>query len=218
MSRQFNTLVNEALVVEKELRRLAPDKPSLRCFIAECLSRAGEGYPAVEELKARLTDPAFERSSGTGAYLRNVTREIIGGRFREPPPRERIGNLYWNQKDQAILELGGAEKLFLAWVIAAERASQLSPELFGTVEDLQAHRSRLAELEAKRGELHERIATSWNTSDVVLGKIGSDFAALVSWKMAPDVPVGNRDIAARLIDALLQEHEAGEAEPEARSA
>ena len=44
--------------------------------------------------------------------------------------------MYWNQKDQAVLELGGhPEKLLLLWVIAAELAYQQNADVFGTVED-----------------------------------------------------------------------------------
>ena len=48
-------------------------------------------------------------------YVRHLTREVAGGRLPEPPAKQRIGRMYWNQKDQAVLELGGhAEKLFLS--------------------------------------------------------------------------------------------------------
>jgi hypothetical protein len=66
--------------------------------------------------------------------------------------------MYWNQKDQAVLELGGhAEKLFLLWVVAAELAYHQNPGVFGTIEDLAAHKARIAELGAKRAQLHERF-------------------------------------------------------------
>ena len=38
MTRQFDAAVDVALEIERELRVLTPDRPSLRCFIAECLS------------------------------------------------------------------------------------------------------------------------------------------------------------------------------------
>jgi hypothetical protein len=141
--RKFDELVNDALQTERELRALVPNKPSLRCFIAECLDRAGESYEAVEILKERLAEKLFGLHSGCGTYIRHLTREIASGRLREPPAKERIGGLYWNQKDQAVLELGGhAEKLFLLWVIAAELAYQQNAHVFGTVEDLAAHQAR----------------------------------------------------------------------------
>lgn len=215
MSTKFNELVTEALGVERELRLLTPDRPSLRCYVAECLERAGATYPEVEEIKARLEDPNFERHSGQGAYTRDVARFIANGRLPEPPLAARIGAMGFNMKDQAVFELGGhPEKLFLLLVIAAERAHQSNPKVFGTVEDLGAHKARGAELEGKRRELHERIARGWDTSDVVLGAITSDFAALVTWKVAPGVPVGKDGIAERLIDALL----AREDEPAALAA
>ncbi len=66
--------------------------------------------------------------------------------------------MYWNQKDQAALELGGqAAKLFLLWVISAQQTYRQNPVVFGTVEDLAAHKAPLAELEARRAELHGRF-------------------------------------------------------------
>ncbi|MGH8589178.1 MAG: hypothetical protein ACREXX_07515, partial [Gammaproteobacteria bacterium] len=137
MSKRFNELVTEALEVEREYRALTSDRLSLRCYIAECLARAGESYAEVEAIKERLADPVWERHSGCGAYIREVTRQIAGGKLPEPPAKDRIGRLGWNQKDEAVLELGGKpERLFLLFVIAAERAAALGTGGFGTVEDL----------------------------------------------------------------------------------
>jgi len=74
--------------------------------------------------------------------------------------------MYWNQKDQAVLELGGhPEKLFLLRVVAAELAYQQNADVFGTVEDLAAHKAKLAELEAKRKELCARFpSTLWRSA------------------------------------------------------
>ncbi|MGH8569567.1 MAG: hypothetical protein ACREXU_16560, partial [Gammaproteobacteria bacterium] len=83
MSKRFNELVTEALEVERELRVLTPDRPSLRCWIALYLDRAGESYEGVEGVKARLADPLFERHSGCGAYLREVTHLIAERKLPE---------------------------------------------------------------------------------------------------------------------------------------
>jgi hypothetical protein len=209
MSKKFDELIHEALQVEREIRSLSGDKPSLRCFIAECLARADASYDEVEAVKERLAEKLFGLHSGCGAYIRNVTREIASGRLPEPPVKKRIGGLYWNQKDQAVVELGGhAEKLFLLWVVAAELAHQENPGVFGTVEDIEKHKARLAELEKKRGELHKKIPTGWSNDDVIIGRIGSDFAALISWRRAPDIAVGMGPEA--LIDELLDGGEANE--------
>lgn len=205
MSKRFDELVTEALAVEKELRALSGDKPSLRCFISECLTRSGESYEAVEQAKERLLEPVFGRKSGCSAFVRDLTRQIANGRFPAPPEAKRIGSLYFNQKDEAVMELGSRpERLFSLWVISAELAAQQSPGVFGTVEDLEKHKARLAELEAKRKDLHKRIPSAWDNSDIIVGRITSDFAALITWRMAPDCPVGNRDVAERLIDWLLE--------------
>jgi hypothetical protein len=208
MSRKLEELVNETLQVEREIRGLSGDKPSLRCFIAECLTRSGESYEAVEQVKERLLDPVFSKKSGCSAFVRDLTRQIANGRFPTPLEAKRIGSLYFNQKDEAVMELGGQpERLFSLWVIAAELAHHQNPGVFGTVEDIAAHKARLGELEAKRKELFAKIPKSWDTSDIIVGRITSDFAALITWKMAPDCPVGNRDVAERLVDWLLEQDE-----------
>jgi hypothetical protein len=217
MGHKFHELVAEALSVEKELRALLPGKLSLRCFISECLSRADSTYPEVEEIKARLEGADFERNSGTGAYIRDLTREIASGHLREPPERERIGKMYWNQKDQAVLELGGhPEKLFLLWVIAAELAYQQNADVFGTVEDLRAHKLRISELEAKRKELYARFPSTWAHGDLHIGRITSDGAALITFAKAPgEVPVHPFESAGeRLVEYLMRQ----EADAEAKAA
>jgi hypothetical protein len=107
MSKQFDALVTEARDAERELRALTPGKPSLRCFIAECLERADANYSDVEQLKERLTDPMFGLTSGCATFIRDLARQIANGKFPGPPEKRRVGALYFNQKDQAIMELGG---------------------------------------------------------------------------------------------------------------
>jgi hypothetical protein len=219
MTRQFDAAVDVALEIERELRALTPDRPSLRCFIAECLARADATYEEVEAVKDRLAEKLFGLQSGCGTYIRHLTREIASGRLPEPPEKKRIGGLYWNQKDQAVLELGGrAEKLFLLWMVAAELAYQQNPDVFGTVEDLWAHntvedfgahKAKLAELEAKHKELYARFPSTWAHGDLHIGRITSDGAALITFSKAPgEVPVHPPETAGeRLVEYLLRKHE-----------
>jgi hypothetical protein len=214
MTRQFDATVDVALEVERELRALIPGKPSLRCFIAECLNRADASYDEVEAVKERLAEKLFGLHSGCGTYIRHLTREIAGGRLPEPPAKERIGKLYWNQKDQAVLELGGhAEQLFLLWVIAAELAYQQNADVFGTVEDLAGHKARIAELEAKRKELYARFQSTWGHNDLHIGRITSDGAALITFAKAPgEVPVHPPETSGeRLVEYLLRQEREAEA-------
>ncbi|MGI8426726.1 MAG: hypothetical protein ACR2M4_09070 [Actinomycetota bacterium] len=208
MTRQFDAPVAVGLEIERELRLLTPDRPSLRCFIVECLARADATYEEVETLKERLAEKLFGLHSGCGTYIRHLTREIAGGRLREPPEKERIGKMGWNQKDEAVLELGGRpEKLFLLWVIAAEIAYQRNADAFGTVEDLAAHKARIAELQANRAELHKRFPSAWAHGDLHIGRITSDGAALITFaKAAGEVPVHPPETAGeRLVEYLLRQ-------------
>jgi len=100
--------------------------------------------------------------------------------------------------------------LFLLWVIAAELAYQQNADLFGIVEDLAAHKAKLAELEAKRKELYARFPSTWAHGDLHIGRITSDGAALITFRLAPgEVPVHPPETAGqRLVEYLLrQEHE-----------
>jgi hypothetical protein len=175
------------------------------------LSRADATYEEVEAVKERLAETLFGLKSGCATFIRDLTRQIASGRFPEPPAKQRIGALYFNQKDQAVMELGAhAERLFLLWVISAELAYQQNPEVFGRVEDLPAHKARIAELEANRAELHKRFPSTWAHGDLHIGRITSDGAALITFKLAPgEVPVHPPETAGeRLVEYLLrQEHE-----------
>jgi hypothetical protein len=217
MSKQFDTLVSEALDAERELRALTPGKPSLRCFIAECLARGDADYSDVEQVKERLADPMFGLRSGSATFIRDLSKQIANGKFPYPPEKRRVGSLYFNQKDEAVMELGAQpERLFLLWVIAAELAYQQQPDAFGKVEDLAAHKARIAELEAKTKDLYAKFPSTWKHEDLVIGKITSDGAALITFAKAPgEVPVHHpRDAGERLTDWLLRQ----EAKPKSREA
>ena len=95
MTRQFDAAVDVALEIERELRALTPDRPSLRCFIAECWARGDATYEEVEAVKERLAEKLFGLHSGCGTYIRHLTREIASGRLCEPPEKERIGKMCW---------------------------------------------------------------------------------------------------------------------------
>jgi hypothetical protein len=208
MSRNFDATVDVALEIERELRRLTPGKPSLRCFISLCLERAGEDYSAVEQVKERMTEPVFALKSGCAVFIRDLSRQIASGRLHEPPAKGRVASLYFNQKDAALMELGGQpERLFLLWVVAAEVAYQQEPGVFGTVEDLAGHKARIAELAAQCEELHERFPSSWAHNDLHIGKITSDGAALITFAKAPgEVPVHPAETAGqRLVEYLLRQ-------------
>jgi hypothetical protein len=206
MSKKFEELVTEALVVEKELRALSGDKPSIRGWVDACLKRGGLDYEDVEATKERLGgDYLKTRAVDSGAYLRDVRKYIMSGSMKEPPEAARVTKMYFSQRDGAVAELGGEKRmLFALFAVAAESVYQEKPELFGGIDDIDGHKAKVAQLAARREELHRRIPTAWDNSDVVIGRITSDFAALITWRMAPDCPVGNRDVAERLIDHLLE--------------
>jgi hypothetical protein len=203
MSRKFDELVTEALVVEKELRALSGDKPSIRGWVDACLKRGGLDYEDVEATKERLGgDYLKTRAVDSGAYVRDVRKYIANASLKEPPPADKILKLYWAQRDGAVSELGGEPRmLFALFAIAAESVYQEKPELFGGIDDIDARKARVAQLASRREELHKRIPASWDNSDVVIGRITSDFAALITWRRAPLIAVGMGPEA--LIEELL---------------
>ncbi len=166
MSKRFNELVTEALEVERDLRALSGDKPSIRGWVSACLSRGGLVYEDIEAVKERLGGDFLQtRMVDSGAYCRDLRRYIVNGSVREPPRADRIGAMYFSQRDGAIAELGGESKMLFALVATvAEKVYQERPELFGGIDDIDAHRERIAELEAKRAEVYRRFPTTWVTT------------------------------------------------------
>ena len=49
------------------------------------------------------------------------------------------------------------------WVVAAELAYHQNPGVFGTIDDLPAHKARIAELGAKRAQLQERFPSTFDS-------------------------------------------------------
>lgn len=97
--------------------------------------------------------------------------------------------------------------LFALVAIAAEQVYQEKPELFGGIDDIDAHKARIAELEAKRAELHKRFPSTWAHGDLHIGRIRSDGAALITFAKAPgEVPVHPPETAGeRLVEYLLRQ-------------
>jgi len=89
-------------------------------------------------------------------------------------------------------------------VVATELAYQQNADVFGTVEDLTAHKAKLAELEAKRAELYAKFPSSRVHGDLHIGRITSDGAALITFRLAPaEVPVLPPETAGqRLVEYL----------------
>jgi hypothetical protein len=209
MSKQFDLLVNEALDAERELRALSDDKPSIRGWVDACLKRGGLTYEDIEDVKERMGgDFMHAKMADSGPYVRDVRKYILNESIKEPPLADKITKLYFSQRDGAISELGGeARMLFALWALAAEWVYREKPELFGGVDDLDAHKARIAELEAKVKELYARFPSMWKHEDLVIGKITSDGAALITFRHAPgEVPVHHpRDAGERLVDWLLRQ-------------
>ena len=173
--------------------------------------RADATYEEVEALKERLAEKHNSVHSGSARI-----RPTPNARNRKRPPPGATGE---GADRQDVLEPEGSGGPGAGWpsgevvpalVIAAELAYQQNADVFGTVEDLGAHKAKLAELEAKRKELYARFPSTWAHGDLHIGRITSDGAALITFKLAPgEVPVHPPETAGeRLVEYLLRkEHE-----------
>ena len=103
--------------------------------------------------------------------------------------------------------------LFALVAIVAEQVYQERPELFGGIDDIDAHKARIAELEAKRKELYARFPSTWAHGDLHIGRITSDGAALITFAKAPgEVSVHPPESAGeRLVEFLLRQENETEA-------
>jgi hypothetical protein len=153
----------------------------------------------------------------SGPYVRDLRKYLLNQSIKEPPAANRIGKLYFAQRDGAIAELGGeARMLFALWAIAAEQVYQEKPELFGGIDDIDGHKARIAKLETKTKDLYSKFSSTWKHDDLWIGKITSDGAALICFAKAPqEVPVHPPATAGeRLVDWLLRQ----ETKPEREAA
>lgn len=112
MTRQFDAAVDVTLEIERELRALSADKPSIRGWVSACLWRGGLVYEDIEVAKERLGgDFLHTRMVDSGAYCRDLRKYIAGGSLKEPPTADKIGKMYFSQRDGAVAELGGEPKM-----------------------------------------------------------------------------------------------------------
>ena len=81
MGHKFHELVTEALSVERELRALTPDKPSLRCFISECLRG-----PTPRIRKSRRSRRVWRRNKLERLRLRRIHQTLNARNRKRPPP------------------------------------------------------------------------------------------------------------------------------------
>jgi hypothetical protein len=75
VSKKFEELVTEALAVEREIRAMSGDKPSIRGWVDACLKRGGLVYEDVEDVKARLFLPLM----GGAAHLGMEEAKLVPG-------------------------------------------------------------------------------------------------------------------------------------------
>ena len=213
MSRQFDAAVDVALEIERELRLLSSDKPSIRGWVSACLSRGGLVYEDVEAVKERLggdflqtrmVDAALtaETCAGTSPAGAKGTSRATTRSGRCILPKETALSPSWEASRRCC---------FALVAIVAEQGLPREAELFGGIDDIDAHRARLAELEAKRKELYARFPSRGLMATLHIGRITSDGAALITFAKAPgEIPLHPFSTAGeRLIEFLLRkEHEA----------
>jgi hypothetical protein len=89
MTRQLDAAVDVALEIERELRVLTPDKPTLRCFIAECLARGDATYEGRGSQRATGGE-AFRAALGMRDLHPTLDPGLQATAF--PSPRQRSGS------------------------------------------------------------------------------------------------------------------------------
>ncbi|MGH8507393.1 MAG: hypothetical protein ACREVH_01540 [Gammaproteobacteria bacterium] len=184
MSERFESLVAEAVEAERAYRAHTGGRLSLGAFVSEALE-AGDSTPArISALRKKLED-RLDRLRGVRIYLRSV-EGVIGAGHAGRPPKSFKGACFAgrDEADQELRVFGG--NMFELWAIAAENLAARNPEVFGQVDDAKAYDAATADLKTRRQDLFSRIGKEFDQTDLQIGRITSDGAALITFKLAAD--------------------------------
>lgn len=209
MSRKFDQLVKEACAAEHALRNhTACRQLSLQCFVSEALRACSSTEEKLSEFQAKLAERNGTAMPlrGIAMYMRAIKPMIQSGKVYRPPLK--YSKTCFPGRDLAEPELRDlGASIYHLWAIAATEVAERHPEAFGAIDDLSGFEEKEAALKVRRDELCARVGKEWSQDDLEIGEIKSDGAALITFKLAPNmVPVApRRDCGLRLVNYLCKQ-------------
>lgn len=207
---EFERLVCRAVCAEKEFRAASEaPKMSIEAIRAECIRRCDSTTENLNRLRELLTEQP-QRFASCRGFVRQVMKWFSDGRVSSGVPQNTT-RMSTPSRDGAITELlGTCFSLYLLWAIAAENVHAKNPGVFGQVEDPGAWQEKQMELKKRADALIEEISQTFAPHDTVVGDVGADGRALITFRIAPGrVPIAPlRDCGRRLVNHLIDSGEA----------
>lgn len=205
MSKKFEALVKEAIAADIEYdAHMHKPRLTAQAFVGECLHRGNSDLTKIATLEIAIAERR-DFQPGIVAYLRHIEGMIGQGRCSRAP--KSYTHMNFPARDEAKSELQAFNgNLFELWALAAQHEAVRHPEVFGTIEDWPAWEAKAAELKSKRDTLFERIGREFDQSDLVIGEVRSDGAALITLKIAQPGMVTlapQRNVGERLVAYLI---------------
>ena len=208
MSKKFESLIAEALAVEREYRaHISQAKMSVDAIVTECLRQSGSTLKKLADLEKALEGRA-DFLKHCQAFVRQIQGWFSNRRCSHGIPRS-VSRMAVPSRDPALAELSAngytAQALWLLWAIAAKNASLKALEQFGSITNMPEWERRAEGLNERRQDLFNQIATSYQPDDLVIGKLERDGRARVDFAVVsgevPLVPL--LDAGSRLVNHLL---------------
>ncbi len=205
----FTQLVHERVALERELRhhnsergrRLTPT-----AYVRQAIKNAESTQARVEKLRSIIE---AEQNSCLHASMRLMCRLIADGHAERPPTRWEIGRLLRQSSDeQTSLDLMGlGYNTMCLYAAAAMLAAETTHGAFGDCENSANWDERWKELNRRREELDQQLASAYNTvDDVHYSEPNGQGMVKVVLKAWPEVSIfpNPADLGQRLAQHILR--------------
>jgi len=181
----FNDLLKRALAVEREYRKMASlpgQKLTAKAYLADAMKNARCDAKDLARLRREFEDPDGPGLDAARFALRKMINAVRAPNYPWPPGEPaRMRHLV---PDAALAELTNIHATpMLLFALAVQTAGERYPESFGEVENHEAWKRRVGELERERVELYRKLATSHGYEDHLEGPVDGDGRVLPSFKI-----------------------------------
>lgn len=174
-------LLKEAKALRLKLDDLErPAKLSKEAFQREAKEIAFTDESRLDRLAGVLTRPEYVYSN---QFVRTACRWILESTCISPP--KEVRRLSWLCKLDAVTAETAAvgSSIFELFALAVRIMAREHPEVFGTVENMEAHKKELEDTKEKYANALKKIESSYAPEDLIVDNPDNEGRARVSFKM-----------------------------------
>ncbi len=207
---EFNALLKKALEVEREYRKMASlpgQKLTAKAYLAQAMANARSDTKDLARLRREFEDPDGPGLDAARFALRKMINAVRSPNYPWPPGEPaRMRHLV---PDAALAELTNISATPMQlFALAVQTAGERYPESFGEVQDHEAWKRRVEELELERVDLYARISTAYDHQDIIVDDLDATGRARVAFRLSGGVvPIYPKENAGERLTAWLLANE-----------